>query len=97
MRFEDALELLAKVEREVGNEDTGDVDAMKCECETIRAVIAALRDDSQAALPVAEACIRKSTDPWTANVASNVARFCLWKAGDLESFYGTPWDSILRR
>ena len=42
-------------------------------------------------LPVAEACIRKLTDPWTANVASNVARFCHWKAGDLESFYATPW------
>lgn len=68
--------------------DTCDADAMKCECDAIRSVIAALRDDSQAALPVAEACIRKSTDPWTANVASNVARFCQWKAG---SFYATPW------
>jgi len=91
MRFEDALELLEKVEREVGYGDTRDADAMKCECDAIRSVIAALRDDSQAALPVAEACIRKSTDPWTANVASNVARFCQWKAGNLESFYATPW------
>jgi LuxR family maltose regulon positive regulatory protein len=91
MRFEDALELLAKVEREVGSGDTRDADAMKCECDAIRSVVAALRDDSQAALPVAESCIRKSTDPWTANVASNVARFCHWKAGNLESFYATPW------
>jgi LuxR family transcriptional regulator, maltose regulon positive regulatory protein len=91
MRFEEALELLAKVEREVGIADTHDADAMNCECETIRSVVAALRDDSQAALPVAEACIRRSTDPWTANVASNVALFGQWKAGNLESFYATPW------
>jgi len=68
-----------------------DADAMKCECEVIRSVVKALKDDSQAALPVAEACIRRSTDPWTANVASNVARFCHWKSGNLESFYATPW------
>jgi LuxR family transcriptional regulator, maltose regulon positive regulatory protein len=90
LRFEDSLELLAKIERDVGN-DMPDADAMKCECEVIRSVVAALKDDSQAALPVAEACIRRSTDPWTANVASNVARFCHWKAGNLESFYATPW------
>jgi LuxR family maltose regulon positive regulatory protein len=91
MRFEDSLEFLAKVEREVTKGDLTDADAIKCECEVIRSVVAALKDDTQAALPVAEACIGKSTDPWTANVASNVARLCHWKAGNLESFHATPW------
>ena len=91
MQFDDAFELLAKIEREVGNVNSYDVDSIACECEAIRSVVAALKDDSQAALPVAEACVRKSTDPWTANVASNVALFGHWKAGNLESFYATPW------
>jgi LuxR family transcriptional regulator, maltose regulon positive regulatory protein len=63
LRFEDSLEFLGKVEREVCDGTVPDADAMKCECEVIRSVVAALRDDSQAALPVAEACIRRSADP----------------------------------
>ena len=91
MRFEDALQLLAKVEREVGNGGTRDADEVRCECQAIQAVATALKDDSETALPLAEACLGQSTDPWTANVASNVARFCYWKAAKLESFYATSW------
>jgi len=90
MRFGDALELLRKVEREMGGRIT-DADAITCECEVIRAVITALSDDTRAAIQDIETCIRKSSDPWTSNVASNVARLGHWKAGDLESFYATPW------
>ena len=91
MRFEDALALLVKIEREITSGDPHGANATTCECEAIRSVVTALRDDSQGALPIAEACVRKSTDPWTSNVASNVALFGYWKAGDLESFYATPW------
>ena len=51
----------------------------------------ALRDDSQQALSLAEPCMSASPYAWTANVASNVVRFGHWKAGDLVSFYATPW------
>jgi LuxR family maltose regulon positive regulatory protein len=91
MRFDEALALVVKIEEQnaIGNEDKAD--ATTCECEAIRSMITALRDDSQGALPVAEACVGKSTDSWTTNVASNVIRFGYWKGGRLESFYATPW------
>jgi LuxR family maltose regulon positive regulatory protein len=91
MRFPEALEHLAGVERKISDGHATDFDAMNCECDAIRSVVAALRDDTAAALPIAEACVRKSTDPWTANVASNVARLGYWKAGNLAGFYATPW------
>jgi len=91
MRFEEALEFLTKVEREVGNGDTRDADAMNCECQVIRSVIVALMDDTQSALSIVEGCAENSTDTWTVNVASNVARLCHWKAGDLYKFHATPW------
>ena len=89
MRFEDALVLVTKIEREVPGQSGSH--AAVCECEAIRSVVTALKDDSRGALPIAEGCIRRSTDPWTSNVASNVALFGYWKAGDLQSFDATPW------
>jgi LuxR family maltose regulon positive regulatory protein len=91
MRFEESLQLLENIEHDIGSDDTREVEVLGYECRTIRAVVAVLRDDSRTALPLAEACLRQPTDPWTTNVASNVARLCHWKAGDLESFYATPW------
>ncbi|MBV8526164.1 MAG: hypothetical protein JOY71_29325 [Acetobacteraceae bacterium] len=93
LRFEDALQLLAEIEPDLNCNNSGESGALKCECQTIRSVIVALKDDSQTALPLAEVCLTQSTDPWTANVASNVVRFGYWKAGDLNRFYGTPWVS----
>ncbi len=48
-------------------------------------------DNSQEALSLAEDCLRRTNDPWTANVASNVVRFGYLKAGDLTKFYAAPW------
>jgi LuxR family transcriptional regulator, maltose regulon positive regulatory protein len=91
MRFEEALELLAKIEPEIGDRNIPDADAINCECQVIRSVIVALMDDTQSALSIVEGCAEKSTDTWTVNVASNVARLCHWKAGDLNKFHATPW------
>ena len=91
MRFEESLQLLENIEHDIGSDDTHEGEILGVECRTIRAVVALLSDDSRTALPLAEACLRQPTDPWNTNVASNVARFCHWKAGDLESFYATPW------
>ncbi len=91
MRFEESLQLLANIEHDIGSDDTQEVEVLRYECQTIRAVVAALRDNTRTALPLAETCLRQPTDPWTTNVALNVARLCHWKAGDLESFYATPW------
>ena len=91
MRFEEALKLVAEIEQDVTEEDLPEAEALRCECQTISATAIALKDDSQTALSLAEACLKQSVDPWTANVASNVARFGHWKAGNLKGFYGTPW------
>lgn len=91
MRFEEALKLVAEIEQDVTEKDLPEAEALRCECQTISATAIALKDDSQTALSLAEACLKQSVDPWTANVASNVARFGHWKAGNLKGFYGTPW------
>ena len=94
MRFEEALQLVAEIERDgVGAPKMEE--AFQCECDTICAVALAVSDDSQAARSLAEACLaRRPSDPWTANVASNVARFAHWRGGDLVSFDAVPWDSV---
>src|SRR4029077_15173624 len=91
MRFEEALQAVAEIERDVAEESLSEAEAFRCECQTITATAVALKDDSQNALSLAEACLEHSVDPWTANVASNVARFGHWQAGNLKGFYGTPW------
>jgi LuxR family maltose regulon positive regulatory protein len=92
MRFDDGLKLLTEIEADVDPGDTPESRSLRCECQSIRSALAALQDDSQTALPLAEACLRRQpADPWTMNVASNVARFGYWKAGELESFHAVPW------
>jgi len=60
-------------------------------CQAIRSVSIALKDDSDTALPLAQDCVNRSSDPWTTNVASNVVRFSHMKAGNLKLFHATPW------
>jgi LuxR family maltose regulon positive regulatory protein len=91
MRFDEALELATELEADVSTGDTSKAELIRCECETIRSVAIALKDDSRTALVLAEAALRSTSDPWTANVASNVVRFGHLKAGDFKSFYATPW------
>src|SRR6202789_3139991 len=47
-------------------------------------------DDTERALPLAQDCVNNSSDPWAANVASNVVRFCHLKAGDLQQVHPPP-------
>jgi LuxR family maltose regulon positive regulatory protein len=93
LRFDEASELSAGLRKDVDESDMASTDkeAMKCECDAISACALALKDDSQAALTLAETCLPRTRDPWTANVASNVARLGYLKAGDLKSFYAVPW------
>ena len=90
IRLEEALQLLRQIESDLGDEHSAENAAIACECATIRSVAIALRDDSQDALSLAEDCLSRSNDPWTANVASNVVRFGYLKADDLAKFYATP-------
>jgi LuxR family maltose regulon positive regulatory protein len=91
MRFHDALAMLDAI----GNDTPGtsaDAESIHWESQAIRSVVAALQDDPQRALVLAQACLDKpSTDIWTTNVVSNVVRFGHWKAGSLEALYATPW------
>lgn len=91
IRSDEALELLDEIEQDLDSNKPPDDDVSRCECETIRSVAIALKDDTEAALSIAQGCLGQSTDPWTANVASNVVRFGHLKQGDLKKFYATPW------
>jgi len=91
MRFEEALELLQELEPDIRAKPTVYGDVLACECEAIRAVAIALKDDTEPALRLGQDCFTRSNDPWTANVATNVVRYGYLKAGDLKKFYATPW------
>lgn len=92
MRFEQALQVLGEIEQDVGNDDGEKAKAALWECQALRSLLAALQDDSQTALSLAEDSFSEaSSDAWTTNVLSNVIRFGHWKAGNLEKLYATPW------
>jgi LuxR family transcriptional regulator, maltose regulon positive regulatory protein len=90
-QYDESLALLGEIERDVNADHLQDQEAFRCEYDTIRSVALAMKDDSEAALPIAQDCLSRSTDPWTANVASNVVRFGHLKRGDFREFYATPW------
>jgi LuxR family transcriptional regulator, maltose regulon positive regulatory protein len=90
LRFDEALHLATEIENDIASTHLPESDLL-CECQAIRSVAIALKDDSERALPLAEDCVKRSRDPWTANVASNVVRFGHMQAGDLQQFYATPW------
>jgi LuxR family maltose regulon positive regulatory protein len=90
LRFDEALKLATDIEGDIAATHPPDKNLL-CECHTIRSVAFALKDDSERALPLAQACVNSSSDSWTANVASNVVRFGHTKAGNLKQFYATPW------
>jgi LuxR family maltose regulon positive regulatory protein len=90
LRFDEALKLATEMEGDIAATRLPNSNLL-CECQAIRSVAIALKDDSEQALPPAQACVNGSSDPWTANVASNVVRFGHMKAGNLKQFYATPW------
>jgi LuxR family transcriptional regulator, maltose regulon positive regulatory protein len=90
LRFDEALKLAIEIEGDIAATRLPNSNLL-CECQAIRSVAIALKDDSEQALPPAQACVNGSSDPWTANVASNVVRFGHMKAGNLKQFYATPW------
>ena len=90
MRFRESSQLLEGIEQNAHG-DTQEALRLRCECQTIRSVAAALKDDTAQALRIATPCVGEEIDPWTANVASNVARLGHWRAGDLVNFYAMPW------
>jgi LuxR family maltose regulon positive regulatory protein len=90
LRFDEALKLATDIERDIAATPLPDSNLL-CECQAIRAVAIVLKDDSERALAPAQACVNRSSDPWTANVASNVVRLCHMKAGNLKQFHATPW------
>ncbi|MGY4374960.1 hypothetical protein ACVWZ3_002599 [Bradyrhizobium sp. i1.3.6] len=90
LRFDEALKLATDIEGDIAAMPLPDGNLL-CECQAIRSVAIALKDDSESALPLAQDCVDRSSDPWTANVASNVVRFSHMKAGSLKQFHATPW------
>jgi LuxR family maltose regulon positive regulatory protein len=96
MRFADALTMLDSIERDADNKGA-DAEHVRWECIALRSALAALQDDPQRALMLAQSYLgRRSRDLWTTNAVSNVARFGHWKAGNLDALHATPWipDSI---
>ena len=96
LRFDDAITMLESIERDAVGKGA-DAEYISWECVAIRSALAALQDDPQRALTLAQDYLsRPSRDAWTTNAVSNVARFCHWKAGNLEALHAIPWipDSI---
>jgi LuxR family maltose regulon positive regulatory protein len=91
IRVNEAVHILDEIERDLGTRNSPDRDLLACECMAIRSVALSLKDEGRIALPLAQKCLSASTDPWTANVASNVVRHWQCKIGDLNEFYATPW------
>jgi LuxR family maltose regulon positive regulatory protein len=91
IRYDETLERLNEIERDIDANPKQDGDAFRCECEAVRSVALALKDDTEPALAIAQDCVSRSADPWSANVASNVVRFGHLKRGNLKEFYATPW------
>jgi ATP/maltotriose-dependent transcriptional regulator MalT len=90
LRFDEALQLATDIENDIAATHLPASDLL-CECQTIRSVALALKDDTERALPLGQACVNGSSDPWTANVASNVLRYGHLKTGNLKQFHATPW------
>ena len=96
LRFDEATTMLDSIERDAVGKNA-EADYIHRECVAIRSALAALQDDPQRALPLAQDYLaRPSRDAWTTNAVSNVARFCHWKAGNLEALHAIAWipDSI---
>jgi LuxR family maltose regulon positive regulatory protein len=92
IQFDEALAILDAIERDSASGTCVQPEDVLWECQAIRSVVAALQDDSERGLAIAQACLaRPSTDVWAMNVLSNVVRFGHWKAGDLAGLYETPW------
>ncbi|WP_321962450.1 LuxR C-terminal-related transcriptional regulator [Paraburkholderia sp. J7] len=95
MRFGEVNAMLDSIER--GEGQTESADTIQWDCLAIRSALAALQDDPHRALELARQYLgRPSTDAWTTNAVSNVARFSYWKTGNLDALYATPWipDSL---
>ena len=72
VRGDEALDLVQEIERDIGTSSSPYKEATRCECDVIRSVAIAIKDDSEMSLSIAQSCLNRTADPWTANVASNV-------------------------
>jgi LuxR family maltose regulon positive regulatory protein len=97
VRYDESLALLSEVERDISADRSHDPEAFRGEYDTIRSVALALKDDSEAVLTIAQDCLGRSADPWTANVASNVVRFCRLKRGIFKGILRDTLDFSLDR
>src|SRR6202035_3770307 len=91
VRANDAMQILDEIERDLKTRSPVDRELVICECQAIRSVALSLKDEGRVALPLAQESLSKSSDPWTANVASNVVRYWLCQTGNLDEFCATPW------
>jgi LuxR family transcriptional regulator, maltose regulon positive regulatory protein len=72
VRVKDAVQIIDEIESDLATQSTVDCDLLAyAECQAIRSVALSLKDEGREALPLAEQCLRNSSDPWTANVASS--------------------------
>ena len=90
MRYDDAEPILNEVEE---GEATLPAIEARTQCQALRAVAAALQDDSSRAAELAESwrALSHGVDAWTENVISNVMRYVHWKAGRWSDVYEQPW------
>ncbi len=94
MRFDEARATLEQIETDaaaLGAEHAARAATVATGCRLVRACVAAMSDDSDAALKLALACPPEQlADAWSREARTSLLRFAFLKAGDFDRFDALP-------
>jgi ATP/maltotriose-dependent transcriptional regulator MalT len=102
LQFSDAFELIPRIESALGELPASLALHVRDETKALRAIGAALQDDSLGALHIASMVLKTGrTGSLTETAALAVCRFAYWRLGDIDGFYSLPrlrpTAAVLRR
>src|SRR6202035_5199634 len=87
----EAFELIDRVECALGDFPSNVAPRVRAEANVLRAMGAALQDDSRSALYIALMVLRNNDiSPGTRSAASALCRFAHWRLRDFDSFHSVP-------
>jgi len=90
-QFSEAFELIDRIERALGDLPSSVARGVRAETSVLRAMAAALQDDSLSALHIVLMVLRNNdVSPGTHSAAYAVCRFAHWRLRDFDSFHSVP-------
>jgi LuxR family maltose regulon positive regulatory protein len=90
-QFSEAFELIDRIECALGDLPSSVARRMRAETNVLRAMAAALQDDSLSALHIVLMVLRNNdVSPGAHSAASAVCRFAHWQLRDFDSFHSVP-------